>query len=265
MSHSGLIDTHAHLCDDRFDEDRDEVLKRAFEAGVTGIILVSETLEDAYLNQELAKKESKLHLSVGLYPGYANLEKAAEMIGYIRDHRENLVGIGEVGLDFQLARETSEREIQIMVFKQFIDLSLELDLPLNVHSRAAAKQTVDLLMESGAKKVQLHAYHGKHAVALKAIEAGFFFSVPTSIVRSEQMQDLFKKLPLSHLMLESDSPVLGPEVGQRNEPANIARSIPVLAQLKDQPIGTVTEILFKNSLKLYGDNFNIDIKQMERI
>ncbi|MBF0193421.1 MAG: TatD family hydrolase [Magnetococcales bacterium] len=255
MIQHGLIDTHAHLCDERFNIDRDLVIQRAFKAGVIGIILVAETIEDAQLNSQIAQNEKRLHLAAGLYPGYADITKAEEMVSFIRKNSENLLAIGEVGLDFQLARQENERSIQIEVLKQFISLSLELNLPLNVHSRAAAKESVDTLLKYGAKKVQLHAYHGKHKIALQAVEANFFFSVPTSIVRSPQMQDLFKKIPLSHLMLESDSPVLGPEVAVRNEPCNIAKSIPIIADLKGLPTNKVAEKLYNNSVSFYGDHF----------
>jgi TatD DNase family protein len=255
MQQYGLIDTHAHLCDERFNDDREAVLQRAFTAGVQGIILVSETIMDAHFNMELAKQEPRLHLAAGLYPGNASLESAAEMVDFIGQHQDDLLGIGEVGLDFLLARQEPEKAMQILIFRQFIELSLQLDLPLNVHSRCAAGETVDMLIESGAKRVQLHAYHGKQKTALKAIEAGFFFSAPTSIVRSEQMQDLIKKLPISNLLLESDSPVLGPETGERNEPANIARSIPVIAKIKDKSTQEVTEQLYNNSIQFYGDHF----------
>jgi TatD DNase family protein len=255
MTKYGLIDTHAHLCDERFNEDRDSVIQRAYAAGVVGIILVAETIDDAHFNLALAQKDRRLHLAAGLYPGYADRQKADEMVSFIREYSDSLLAIGEVGLDFQLAPMDDERAIQLKVLEKFIDLSSELKLPLNVHSRAAAKECVDILIKKGAKQVQLHAYHGKHKIALQAIEAGFFFSVPTSIVRSQQMQDLFKKLPLSHLMLESDSPVLGPETAVRNEPCNIAKSIPVIADLKGVPANKVAEQMYNNSINFYGNHF----------
>ncbi|MBF0383927.1 MAG: TatD family hydrolase [Magnetococcales bacterium] len=255
MTNHGLIDTHAHLCDERFNTDLNEVIDRASQKGVVGIVLVAETIADARLNLALAQKDSRLHQAAGLYPGYADLDKADEMVGFIRNNRDKLLAIGEVGLDFQIARLQEERDIQLEVLKKFIDLSCELNLPLNIHSRAASKETVDTLIDNGAKNVQLHAYHGKHKIALQAVEADYYFSVPTSIVRSQQMQDLFKKLPLSHLLLESDSPVLGPEVATRNEPCNIAKSIPIIANLKGVSSNKVVEQIYENTVRLYGDNF----------
>ncbi|MBF0447260.1 MAG: TatD family hydrolase [Magnetococcales bacterium] len=250
--HDNAIDTHAHLCDDRFDPDRSETIRRAFAGGVSAIFLVGETIDDAHFNLALSREQPGLYALAGLYPAHADLESSARMVDFIKTHHQHLIGIGEVGLDFMLATSEPERSIQQIVLKQFVDISMDLDLPLNVHSRSAAKETVALLLETGAKRVQLHAYHGKHSVALQGIEAGYFFSVPTSIVRSQQMRDLFHILPLSQLMLESDSPVLGPVAGERNEPLNILQSIPVLAQIKNLSIRETADQLFQNSLRFYS-------------
>lgn len=255
MALSRLIDTHAHLCDDRFDPDRQSVIERAFAAGVVGIILIGETIADAHFNLELAKHEPRLHLAAGLYPGNADLEKIAEIIAFIKENQKQIIAIGEVGLDFQLAREANQRELQTQVLRQFVGLSLQTNLPINVHSRSAAKETVELLLATGAKNVQMHAYHGKHSVALQGVEAGFYFSVPTSIVRSQQIREWVEKVPLEKLLLESDSPVLGPETGQRNQPANIALSVPIIAQIKNLSTQEVAEQLFSNTVQLYGNHF----------
>jgi len=96
-----------------------------------------------------------------------------------------------------------------------------------------------LLLEHNAKKVQLHAFDGKASTALPAVEAGFFFSIPPSIVRSRQKQKLVKQLPLSCLLVETDSPVLGPSPDERNEPANAVVSLNAIAEIKDISKNTV--------------------------
>jgi TatD DNase family protein len=161
--------------------------------------------------------------------------------------------IGEVGLDFWIAGADADREVQREVFKQFIKIAGELDLPLNVHSRSAGRHAVAMLLENRAIRVQLHAFDAKVAAALPAVEAGYFFSIPPSIVRSRQKQKLVKQLPLSCLLLESDSPVLGPDRGQRNEPANALVALHAIAEIKDISREEVQEAVRENTWKLYAN------------
>nr|CRH07648.1 Deoxyribonuclease TATDN3, TatD-related deoxyribonuclease. Similar to peotein in Homo sapiens (Human), which belongs to the tatD DNase family [Candidatus Magnetococcus massalia] len=250
-----MIDTHAHICDDRFDGDRTATLARATEAGVEAIIAVSETLVDAQRNLELAERFPQLRLACGLYPGYADLDAAEAMIPFMRAHADRWVAVGEVGLDYALAREPEQRAVQAEVLRRFALLAHEFNIPLNVHSRSAGRDVIEKLLGWGAVRVQMHAYHGPHKPALKAVEAGYFFSIPPSVMRSGQMRELVAKLPLSCLLLESDSPVLGPEAEVRNEPGNIARSVPVIAEVKGVSEAEVLEKVRENTIKLYGDVF----------
>ena len=248
-----IIDTHTHLCDPVFDSDRREVIQKAKEIVVSAIIAVSETLVDAKKNLELAKSYPEILPAAGLYPSHIDLNQAEEMISFIRAESDKLVAIGEVGLDFWIVKEESDREIQKKIFCHFIDLSLELDLPLNIHSRSAGRHVISLLLEKGTQKVHLHAFDGKASTTLPAVEAGFYFSVPPSIVRSRQKQKLVKQVPLSCLMVETDSPVLGPESGKRNEPANIIHSIKAIAEIKGVSEEEVREKVFENTVRLYGN------------
>jgi TatD DNase family protein len=111
---------------------------------------------------------------------------------------------------------------------------------------------IEALLTEGAKRVQLHAYGGKASSALPALDAGYFFSIPTSIVRSRQKQKLVKRLPLSCLLLETDSPVLGPEPGKRNEPANLLVALRTIAELKEVSEEEVVEAVAENFQRLYG-------------
>jgi TatD DNase family protein len=213
-----LIDTHAHLCSPEFGHDLGEVLARACAAGVEAVIAVGETLADAERNLDLAEKFPMVKPAAGLYPTFLDCDQAEKMHAFIRSHRAQLAAIGEVGLDHWVVTEEKDRDVQREIFAGFIRLSKDLDLPLNVHSRSAGRQTVACLLESGAARVQLHAFDGKASAALPAVEAGYFFSIPPSVVRSRQKQKLVKHLPLACLLVETDSPVLGAEPAVR-EPA----------------------------------------------
>lgn len=252
-----IIDAHAHLCDPAFDADRSEVLSRARAAGVTGVVCVGESFEDARKNLALAEEYPLLLPAAGLYPGRFDHNEAEALIGLIRREHDRLVAVGEVGLDRWIVKRAPEseqaeqEELQRELFLCFVDLAVELDLPLNVHSRSAGRQTIAALLERGAGRVQLHAFDGKASTALPAVEAGYFFSVPPSILRSRQKQKLVGRLPLSCLLVESDSPVLGPEGGVRNEPANVAAALRAIAEIKRLSEQQVAEAVAENTARLY--------------
>jgi TatD DNase family protein len=248
-----LVDTHAHICDPLFDPDRAEVLRRAKAAGVTRILAVGEDLSDARRNLALANIYPEVLPAAGLYPTHLDRDEAAAMISFIRRERKSLRAIGEVGLDYWAVKEEGDRELQKEIFSRFVDLSLELDLPLNVHSRSAGRHAVALLLHHGARRVQLHAFDGKASAALPAAEAGYLFSIPPSVKRSRQKQKLVERLPLSCLLAETDSPVLGPVPQERNEPANIVTVIDAVAEIKGAPKEEVLEVLSQNTRRLFGD------------
>lgn len=248
-----LMDTHAHMADGAFDADRHEVLERARSAGVWAVVTVSETLEDARKNLDLAGRHPGLLPAAGLYPAYPDRERAERVAAFIRAERHRLAAVGEVGLDHWALKGEEEREIQREIFVLFTELAREVDLPLNVHSRSAGRHAVALLLERGAERVQIHAFDGKLSSALPAVEAGYFFSVPPSVVRSRQKQKLVRGLPLSCLLLETDSPVLGPDAGGRNEPANLEVALRAVCEIKGVSREQVLEQVAENCRLLYRE------------
>jgi len=253
----GLVDCHAHLCDPAFDADRALVLERARLAGVIAVVAVGETLDDARRNLALAELHAAVRPAAGLYPTHLDVEHALAVEALIREHRDRLVAIGEVGLDHWKVREPAELALQREIFTRQVRLAIELDLPLNVHSRSAGRDAVELLLHEGARRVQLHAFDGRPASALPGVEAGFLFSVPPSVVRSAQKQKLVRRLPLSALLLETDSPVLGAVPGERNEPAHVRVVLRAVAELKGQREEAVAEAVGENVTRLYGPRLGV--------
>jgi TatD DNase family protein len=247
-----LVDTHAHLGDAAFDADRDAVLRRACEAGVRAVVAVGETLADARRNLDLAAAHPEVRAAAGLHPALVDAAQASEIEAWIRRHHDRLVAVGEVGLDHWKVRDGAALEVQREIFGRFIGLSLELDLPLSVHSRSAGREAIALLTARGARRVQLHAFDGRAVTALPAVDAGYFFSVPPSVVRSRQKQKLVRRLPLSCLLLETDSPALGPQPGERNEPANLRIALRAVAEIKEVAEEAVAEAVRENTRRLFG-------------
>lgn len=249
-----LVDTHAHLCDASFQEDLAQVLRRARRSGVSAIVAVTETGEEITVTLELADRFPDLvRPAAGLFPTILDLDQASQVEKLIRRHRHRLIAIGEVGLDHWKVQDPSEREIQLEIFRSLVDLGIELDLPLNVHSRSAGRQTIEVLLERGAKRVQMHAFDGRASKALPGVEAGYYFSVPPSVVRSTQKQKLVRRLPMTCLLLETDSPVLGADPTKRNEPSEVSVALRAIAELKEISEAEARQITSENAVRLFGE------------
>jgi TatD DNase family protein len=254
-----MIDCHTHLTDTSFDADRDAVLQRAREAGVRRIAVVGQDLAENRAVLAAAAEHGELLPFLGLHPDRfadraapVSPEEQAAVLAMIREQRDRITGIGEVGLDYWVCQDDARRAAQREAFTALVHLALELDLPLNVHSRSAGHHTLDLLLELGARRVLMHAFDGKAGHARRGAEAGYLFSVPPSIVRSPQKRKLVRALPLEALALETDSPVLGPEQGVRNEPANVAISAAAIAELKGIAEDEVRAVTAANARRLFG-------------
>lgn len=250
-----LFDAHAHLYAPAFADDLDDVLTRAAERGVQAVLCVSETLAEAQRVMELADRYSLIKPCAGLYPTILDRDAAAAMLEFIRQHRDRLAAIGEVGLDYWKVQDTADREMQRDILARHVALSRELDLPLNVHSRSAGRHAIAWLRDNGARHVLMHAFDGKAASAQAGIEAGYYFSIPPSIVRSPQKQKLVRHLPLERLLLESDSPVLGPERDVRNEPCNVWLSCRHIAAIKGIAVDVVARTTTANARRLFPRAF----------
>ncbi|HEY3351689.1 MAG TPA: TatD family hydrolase [Polyangia bacterium] len=257
-----LIDCHAHLTADAFAADRDVVLARARAGGVAAILVVGEDLADdrkvAELTAARPTAAPALLPCFGFHPDRcaedrplptrADLDAALQAI---RAHASRLAAIGEVGLDGWVAKTDERRRAQESLLEELAAVALELGLPLNVHSRSAGERTLDLLRAAGARQVLMHAFDGRAILAVRAADEGYLFSIPPSVVRSPQKQKLVRRLPLASLALESDAPVLGPDPGQRNEPANLAVTRDYLASVHGVPPEVVEQETTANALRLF--------------
>ena len=255
-----MIDCHAHLACAEFDADRGAVIERARAAGVERVIVVSEDIADCRKTLEVcACQPDILSPAIGIHPDrFADQceppgeEHLVAIETLARQHLDQIVAIGEVGLDYWVTKDEDRRAAQRDCLARMVALARELDKPLNVHSRSAGRYTLDLLRETGAERVVMHAFDGKAGHAKTAAEElGYIFSIPPSVVRSKQKQKLVRLLPLSSLALESDSPVLGPTREERNEPANLTRARAFIAELKGVGIDAVSAATDENARRMF--------------
>ncbi|XP_059530614.1 putative deoxyribonuclease TATDN3 isoform X1 [Myotis daubentonii] len=265
----GLVDCHCHLAAPDFDRDLDDVLEKAKKANVMALVVVAEHSGEFEKIMQLSERYNGFVLPcLGVHPVQGlspeeqrsvTLKDLDVALPIIENYKDRLLAIGEVGLDFspRFAGTDAQKEEQRQVLIRQVQLAKRLNLPLNVHSRSAGRPTISLLNEQGADKVLLHAFDGRPSVAMEGVKAGYFFSIPPSIIRSGQLflfskkQKLVKQLPLTSICLETDSPALGPEKQVRNEPQNITISAEYIAQVKGISVEEVMEVTTQNALKLF--------------
>jgi len=275
-----LVDTHAHLDFPQFDNDRDDVIKRASDKN---IIIIHSGLGVSRIKKavELTRKYNNIYATLGLHPASCKLDfykhkhlnnnsydilrihpgkffdnLVNETINEIRKNKNNekVIGIGEVGLDYHWVKEKELRNIQHKSFEKFIQLSNEIKLPLLVHSRNAEKDCIKILKEHN-KKAILHCFSGTIELAQKAISFGCLISVTTTLVNSLYRQKMVSELPLEKIVLETDAPYLSPFPNKRNEPINIKLTAQKIAEIKDIDFETVADITTKNVEKFFAVKF----------
>jgi len=244
-----LFDVHAHLSYKSFDKDRASVVKRAEEAGVVAII---ENGTDPASNRkvlDLAERYKIIRPALGIYPSDALLmsdEEIDEEMKFIS--KQKIAAIGEVGLDFY---KVPNHERQEQVFLKFIELAKHLDLPIIVHSRDAERRAFELLKQSKAKKVVMHCFSGDLELAQEIEKEGYMFSIPPIIVHSKKFQKLVKKISVSQLLTETDSPFLSPVPKERNEPKNVEVTLKKISELKNLDFSETKKIFFMNFKKFF--------------
>ncbi|MBI2663950.1 TatD family hydrolase [Candidatus Woesearchaeota archaeon] len=241
-----LVDVHAHL--DIFSErDRKAVMARAAGQGVTAILSNGGNPDSNRKTLQLQEKYEIVKAAVGIYPAdaaemsYADIDKELK---FIKKNFNKIKAIGEIGLDYE---KTSERSKQQDVFES----QLALGKPVIVHSRKAEEKVVETLISSNCKNAVLHAFHGSMKLVRKAADAGFYFSIPTNIARSQHFQTLAAAVDLTNLLTETDAPYLAAEKGSKSEPADVAATIQEIAKIKNLKPAAVAETIYKNYRTLF--------------
>lgn len=258
-----FVDSHAHVDGPEFEADRDEVIQRARDAGVSTILNVgtgdphSGALERAV---ELAEKYEDIYTSVGTHPHDARLfdDRAAQRITSLTRQSSRIIAWGEIGLDFHY--DNSPRDVQMKVFRRQLKLARQASLPVIIHTREAEDETLEILKSewSGSNLPGImHCFSGSLGLAQETMALGFLisFSGIVTFKKAEELRAIARQVPLDRLLIETDCPFLAPVPfrGKRNEPAfvvAVARCLADILGLSVLEIGATTTENFARIFKL---------------
>jgi len=193
------------------------------------IISNSVNIKSCEKNLELTKNYSKIKSALGLYPEDKLKESDFNKLkSLVEKNKKNILAIGEIGLD---KLEKADFELQKKVFIKQLDLARELNIPAIVHTRKAEKEVIEILENYNQQKIILHCFSGNFKLVKRAIDLGFYFSIPTNIVRAEHFQKLALEIPRDKILTETDTPYLSPYKETKNQPNYIKETIKKLAEL----------------------------------
>lgn len=250
-----LFDSHAHLDDEKFDEDREEVVTRSLQNGVTGIINAGSCMASSAQSVALAAQYDNIYAAVGIHPHDA---KSAQEADYAQlaawAQLEKVVAIGEIGLDYYY--DFSPRDLQRTVFTRQIDVARQMDMPFIIHDRDAHGDILDVLKkEAKGLTGVLHCFSGSLEMAKEVIKLGFYISIagPVTFKNAAKLPEIIKNVPLERLLVETDCPYLTPHPhrGKRNEPAYVKIVAEQVAQLREMELADLAKYTTENTKKLF--------------
>lgn len=260
-----LIDTHAHLYHHRFDEDREEAIRRAREAGVETIVLPAIDVASIGAAVALCERHEGIYAMAALHPSETKeaAEEDFEEVAAWCDH-ECVVAVGESGLDYHWDRSFDVQ--QHAFFRRHIRLAIERDLPLILHNREASADLVRILREERAASDRperlrgiFHCFGGPASLAEEAAELGFLLGLGGTLTfKNSGVREAVADVPMERIVLETDAPFLAPvpNRGKRNEPAYVRYVAETLAETKGLTVAEVERITTENARRLFG----LDVK-----
>lgn len=255
-----IIDSHAHLADEQFLNDYDEIINNFEKDKVLLSIIPSVDLQSSKDAVKVANKYEKIYALFGTHPHEAKYYDEETRQEYIKLAKENkkIVGIGEIGLDYHY--DFSARDVQREVFIDQINLAKELNLPLIIHSREAFEDTYKILKKyASGMKVALHSFNEGIDEMNKYLELGFFISLGGMITfkNAKNLIKVVENVPLDRLLLETDSPYLTPVPfrGRRNEPKYTHYVAQRIAEMRVEDINYIRECTNKNTLEFFGIDY----------
>jgi len=255
-----IFETHAHYDDKAFDEDREEVIKSLVDSGIEYVVNVGASMESTKSSIELAARYDFIYAAVGVHPSETGglSENDIEWLKNEALYNKKVVAIGEIGLDYYW--DEPEREIQKIWFERQLELAREVKLPIIIHSRDAAKDTLDIMKDHKAEELGgvVHCYSYSKETAKEYLDMGFYFGIGGVVTfkNAKKLKEVVQYIPLDRILLETDCPYLSPEPnrGKRNSSLNIPHIASAIAQLKGVEYDELVRITYENAKKMYFRN-----------
>jgi TatD DNase family protein len=254
-----LVDTHCHLDFNKFDEDRDAIVARAAEHGVTRVVVPAIDLQNCEAVLQLAEKYEGVFAAVGIHPN-STAVLPNHWFETIRKHAQHpkVVAIGEIGLDYYW--DDSPPDVQHEALRQQLALAAELDLPVIIHNRESSEDVIRLLAESplaGRERPGvLHSFSADWATAQAALDMGFYlgFTGPVTFKKAGELRQIAAKVPLDRILVETDAPFLTPHPyrGKRNEPGYVRFVAQKIAEIRGMETAVFAAQTTANAERLFG-------------
>lgn len=263
-----FFDNHAHLDDERFDEDREEIIEKIKEAGINKFISAGYSFEASQKAIELSKKYAFIYAICGISPNdipqdmnnlWKQLNEIEKMVITEKENNGNVVAIGEIGLDYYWEKDIKKQQIQKEVFIKQIQLANKLELPIVIHTRDAVMDTLNILKENPVnKKGVFHCCPQNRELIKEALKLGFYisFAGPITFKNSKNADEMINLVPNDKILIETDSPYLAPEPvrGTRNDPRNVKYVAEKVARDKGISLDEVAKFTWDNACRIYGIN-----------
>ncbi len=248
------FESHAHYDDERFDDDRDELLAELPADGIETVVNSSSDIASSRASIALAEKYPYFYASVGVHPHEVSKMTEAD-IDTLREMSKHpkVVALGEMGLDFYY--DLSPRDSQRYWFKRQLELAEELDMPIIVHSRDASQECFDIISQSKVRKGVIHCYSGSAPMAEDYADMGFYIGVGGSLTfkNNKKTVEVVEKLPLEKILIETDSPYLAPVPyrGRRNDSRLLKYVVEKISEIKNIPEIDICNITKNNAIDLF--------------
>lgn len=253
-----IFETHAHYDDEQFDVDREETLARVRAGGVSPIINVSSSVESVERTLELARTHVDIYAAVGVHPSELDgLDEESYAWLKAQTADEQTVAVGEIGLDYHWEKEPGAQERQREWFARQLALAREARLPVIIHSRDAAEDTLRVMRENHAEEIPgvIHCYSYSPELAREFVSMGFFIGVGGVVTfkNAKKLVRTVEELPLASILLETDCPYLAPEPhrGSRNDSSKLPYVVAKIAEIKGVTPGEVEEVTRENAYRLF--------------